>query len=298
VNLSALDLNLLLVFDAVLSERSVARAARRLHVTSPAISNALSRLRGALGDPIVTRSGRGIVPTPRALQLAPAIARALADIDRALHGESFDPRTASAQFTLAISDAGQLARLPGLALELTRVMPQARLRVINVDTMLALGGLQGTEVDVAVGVSHPAPGIHRQLLYEERSVLVARSAHPRIGQRASKRQLAGERYVEVQVALGKASREVQQSYAKLNIVRDVAVVVPTFIAAAAVVASSELLSNIPQSVVRVLGPALGLRSVTSPLRIPPTPMHLSWHQRSHADPALRLLRELLVSVAR
>src|SRR3954469_5511536 len=139
------------MLDTVLAERSVVRAARRLHVTPPAISNALARLREALGDPIVTRSGRGIVPTPRALELGPAIARALGDIQRALHGEAFDPRTAQVVLTLAVADAGQLARLPTLASAVERHLPQARLRVVNVDTLLALGGLGGTEVDVAIG---------------------------------------------------------------------------------------------------------------------------------------------------
>lgn len=292
-----MDLNLLLVLDAVLAERSVARAARRLHVTPPAISNALARLRGVLGDPIVTRSGRGIVPTPRALQLAPAIARALRQIDEALHGDAFDPATAQVQLTLAIADAGQLARLPRLAALVTATLPHARLRVVNVDTMVALGGLAGTEVDVAVGVSDPGPGIHRMPIYEERSVVVARQGHPRLGERASKRALAAERYVEVHVAFGKPSRVVERAFAQVGIERDIAIVVPTFTAAAAVVASTDLVATIPASVVDVLGPALGLRAVGSPLRTPPLPMHMSWHQRTHGDPALVLFRDLVQRAA-
>jgi len=90
VSLSTLDLNLLLMLDTVLAERSVVRAARRLHVTPSAVSNALARLRAALDDPLLIRSGRGIVPTPRAAALAPALARALRDLDQAVHGDGFD----------------------------------------------------------------------------------------------------------------------------------------------------------------------------------------------------------------
>jgi len=294
VNLSALDLNLLLVLDAVLAERSVARAAQRLHVTPPAISNALGRLRAALGDPIVTRSGRGIVPTPRALELGPAISRALGEISRALHGEVFDPSTAQVVLTLALADAGQLARLPRLAASVANRFPQARLRVVNVDTMLALGGLGGTEVDVAIGVSHAAPGIHRQQLYAEHYVVIARSGHPRLGARAGRRALASERHVEVHVAFGKPSQVVERAYQKLGIVRNVATSVPTFIAAAAVVAATDLVATIPDSVVSALSPALGLCTLATPLRIPPSAMYLSWHQRTHSDPALSLFRELIV----
>ena len=297
VNLSAIDLNLLLVLDAVLTERSVARAAQRLHVTPPAISNALGRLRDALGDPIVTRSGRGIVPTPRALELGPAIARALGEINRALHGEVFDPSTARVVLTLAQADAGQLARLPQLAAAVAKRLPQARLRVVNVDTMLALGGLGGTEVDVAIGVSHAAPGIHRQPLYAEHYVVIARRDHPRLGARAGRRALAAERHAEVHVAFGKPSPVVERAYQKLGVTRNIALVVPTFTAAAAVVAQTDLIAAIPQSVVSALSLALDLRIISTPLRIPSSPMFMSWHQRTHTDPALTLFRELIVAAA-
>ena len=124
-NLAALDLNLLLVLDTVLAERSVARAARRLHVTPSAISNALARLRTALGDPLVARSGRGIVPTPRALALAPALARALRELDLAVHGATFDPATTIRTFTVAIADAGQVVRMPRLAKLLAKLGARA-----------------------------------------------------------------------------------------------------------------------------------------------------------------------------
>jgi DNA-binding transcriptional LysR family regulator len=294
VNLSALDLNLLLVLDAVLAERSVARAAQRLHVTPPAISNSLARLRDALGDPIVTRSGRGIVPTPRALELGPAIARALAEIARALHDEVFDPSTAQVVLTLALADAGQLARLPRLAASVASRLPLARLRVVNVDAMLALGGLGGTEVDAAIGVSHAAPGIHRRQLYAEHYAVIARSDHPRLGERAGRRALAFERHAEVHVAFGKPSQVVERAYQKLRIARKVAVIVPTFTAAAAVVAATDLIAGVPESVVSALSPALGIRALATPLRVPPVAMYLSWHQRTHTDPALCLFRELIV----
>ncbi|HYQ05348.1 MAG TPA: LysR family transcriptional regulator [Polyangiaceae bacterium] len=296
MNLSALDLNLLLVLDAVLSERSVSGAAKRLHVTPPAISNALGRLRDALGDPIVTRSGRGIVPTPRALELGPAIARALAEIRRALHGEAFDPSTAQVVLTLALADAGQLARLPRLAAAVASRLPEARLRIVNVDTMLALGGLGGTEVDVAVGVSHAAPGIHRKLLYTEQYVVIARRDHPRLAARANRRALAEARHAEVHVAFGKPSPVVDRAYQKLGITRKIAIVVPTFSAAAAVVAATDLVAAIPESVVTALGPAFGLRKLLTPLRVPPVAMYLSWHQRTHTDPRAALFRELIVQV--
>lgn len=295
MKLSAIDLNLLLVFDAVMAEQSIARAAKKLHVTPPAVSNALVRLREALGDPVVTRSGRGIVPTRRALELAPAIRRALLELDQAIHGKAFDPKTADPRITLAVADAGQLARLPRLTSALATAMPRARLRVVHIDTMVALGGVGGTEVDVAIGVSHPGPGLHRQKIYDERFVVVARADHPRVGERLGKRALAEEAHLDVHVAFGQANKSIAAAYASAGVTRTVSVIVPNFAAAVAVVASTELLATIPASVVAVLGPPLGVRVVAAPLEVPPLPMHMTWHERTHHDPALRLFRELVVS---
>src|SRR5258708_14690765 len=136
MSISRLDLNLLVVLDTVLAERSVARAARRLHVTPSAISNALARLRAALGDPLVTRQGRGIVPTPRAAELAPALARVMAELDRVITRAPFDAASCTRTFTLAMADAGQVARLSSVVSAMAREMPNARLRVVGIDSLL------------------------------------------------------------------------------------------------------------------------------------------------------------------
>ena len=122
MSLSAVDLNLLLMLDTVLAERSVARAARRLHVTPSAVSNGLARLRAVLDDPLLIRSGRGVVPTPRAAALAPALARSLRDLDHAIHDGGFDPATTDREFTLATADVGQVVKLPGIVAALAARM--------------------------------------------------------------------------------------------------------------------------------------------------------------------------------
>jgi DNA-binding transcriptional LysR family regulator len=298
VSLAALDLNLLLVLDTVLAERNVARAARRLHVTPSAVSNALARLRAALDDPLLIRSGRGVVPTPRAAALAPALAEALRDLDRAVHGDGFDPATTDRELTLAIADVGQVVKLPRVVAALAARMPRARLRVLSIDTLFATGGLAGTEIDVSIGAGEKGPGVHAQPLYEERIVLVARAGHPKVRARVTKGQLAGLRHVEVQIAPGRGSRPLAASYAALGVARDIAVVVPTFTAAAAIVAGTDLVASLPASLVDVLAPRLALRPVATPLAPVRTGINLLWHERTHQDPALRLFRELLAEAVR
>jgi DNA-binding transcriptional LysR family regulator len=295
--LATLDLNLLLMLDTVLTERSVVRAARRLHVTPSAVSNALARLRAALDDPLLIRSGRGVVPTPRAAALAPTLARALRDLDQAIHGDGFDPATTDREFTLAIADAGQVVKLPHMVAAFGQKMPRARLRVLSIDTLFASGGLAGMEVDVAIGAGERGPGVHAQPLFDEHIVLVARDGHPTIRRRASKAQLAALQHVEVQVAPGRGSRPLAATYASLGVPRNIAVVVPTFTAAAAVVASTDLVASLPDSLVNVLGPRLALRRVATPLARIGTTINLLWHARTHQDPALRAFRELLAQAA-
>src|SRR5260370_34737495 len=138
----------MLVLHTVLAERNVARAAAQLHVTPSAVSNALARLRVALGDPLVTRKGRGIVPTPRAAELAPSLARAIAELERVITHGPFDSASCTRTFTLAMADAGQVTWLPSIASALSKRMPNARLRDGGVDSLVSLGDLGSTEVDL------------------------------------------------------------------------------------------------------------------------------------------------------
>jgi len=297
VSLAALDLNLLLVLDSVLAERSVVRAAKRLHVTPSAVSNAVARLRAALDDPLLVRSGRGVVPTPRAVALAPAIARALGDLERAIHGPTFDPTTTDREVTLAMADVVQLVKLPAIVSALAVAMPRARLRVLSIDGLFAAGGLAGTEVDVVLGAGEKGPGVRARPLYQEKIVLVARAGHPLLGKRLTKVRLGALRHVDVHVAPGHRNERLAAGYAARGITRDVALVVPTFTAAAAVVARTELVASLPSSLVDVLGARLALRKIEAPLPPLASTINLLWHERTDRDPALAAFRNLLVAAA-
>jgi DNA-binding transcriptional LysR family regulator len=283
-----------LVLDSVLSERSVARAARRLHVTPSAISNALARLRAVLDDPLVTRRGRGIVPTPRALELAPVLARALRDLDLAVHGGSFDPATSTRRFSLALADAGQLVRLPRIAALLASEMPRARLRVVGIDSLVSLGGLSGTEIDVAIGVPDRSAGVHAEELFDEPTALVARADHPATRKTRARHDIASLRHVAVEMVPGRNFRDrVALGYVRAGVAREVAMTVPTFSAAAAVVAATDYVATLPTSMLEVFGARIGLRAVAAPAPPHTVTMYLSWHERTHIDPAHNAFRSLI-----
>lgn len=298
MRITSLDLNLLRVLETVLTERSVARAARRLHVTPSAISNALARLRLALNDPLVVRSGRGIVPTPRAVSLEPVLKRLLEELGRAVRDEAL-PSDTTRRFTLAIADAGQLILGPRLASEFSKAMPRARLRIVGIDTLLSTGGLAGSEVDLAVaGLDREQPDIHTKALYTEHALLVARRGHALARGTASKRALAGLRHVDVQVAPGRGYRGLDAAYSQSGIDRSVVLVVPSFTAAAAIVAATDYVATLPEGFVKRFGAAFGVARVAAPVPRLGVDIKLAWHERTAHDPFMLAFREIVEKVVR
>jgi DNA-binding transcriptional LysR family regulator len=293
------DLNLLATLDMVLRERSVARAARRLHVTPSAISNSLAKLRIALGDPLVTREGRGIVPTPRALELRPALTRAFDELERAIAQGPFDAASCARTFTLATADALQVAWLPHVAAALSQRMPLARLRVVGIDALLSLGDLGSGEVDLHVGVRATGPGIHAEPLYDERTLLVARKGNPMCTGKLSRQRLGTLQHVAVELAPGRGFRDpIAGAYQRAGIARNVTMTVASFAAAAAVAAASDLVATLPESLIRAQAKQLGLAKVRGPIPQHTIAIAMCWHERTHTDGALIAFRELIRSVSR
>jgi DNA-binding transcriptional LysR family regulator len=295
VSLSPFDLNLLLVLDAVLTEGSVAKAANRLHVTPSAVSNALARLRQLLGDQLVTRKGRGIVPTPRALELAPVLAKGLRDLHDAVRASGFTPATTTRRFTIALSDVGQTVLLPRIVSLFLKEMPRARLRAVGIDSLALLGGLAGPEVDVVIGPEEGGGDIHVEKLFEQNAVLICRDGHPALHKGSDSRSSSALRHVAIDMVPGQALRDLAgAAYARAGVTRDVAMTVPTFSAAAAIVASTDLVATVPASLFDAVGPLLHLRTLPAP--IPPLPIvtNLCWHERTHADSAAAAFRNVVL----
>lgn len=281
-----IDPNLLIVADAIFQEGSVSRAAKRLHVTSSAISNAMAKLRAATGDRWFTRQGRGIVPTPFATSMAPGIRRALQELEAVGERKAFDPATTTRTFTLAIADVGQVVRVPAIAAKLAREMPRARLRVVGVQSLVSLGGVAGTEVDVAIGVPETVPGVHSKPLFEEPTVLVGRRHRP-----------AGpHRHIAVEMVPGYGD-PVDTAYAKTKVARDVALTVPTFMTAAAIAAATDYVATMPTSLHLSLADRFDLEVVADAPALTMS-MHMWWHERTHADEACIAFRALLEAVTR
>ncbi len=308
-NFRTLDLNLLRVFDEVMAERSLTRAARNLALTQPAVSNALRRLRETLGDELVQRSGQGMTPTPRALSIWPAVREALQQLQEALAPSTFEPATATTTFVLAMADATAAELMPGLIGILELEARGVAMRVVPLTTRDPRRLLDEQAADLAVGYFPPvladlmaraqageAVGFSHVRLYDGEYVCVMRKAHPLAKGSLTLDRFCAARHMLVSFS-GRPYGMVDEALASLGRKRQVVLTVNQFFTAGRVVANSNLLTVLPRHFVRVTGIADQL--VLRPLPFDVSPVHVDavWHHRSEQQGAHRWLRQAVSRAA-
>ena len=302
VNLSGIDLNLFLVLHAVLKEKSATRAAKRLNLTQSAVSNALARLRSSLNDPLVVRSGKGLVPTPRATELLPVLDSAISRLQAALSQQSGnDPAQVTRCFTLACSDASQVHDVCEIVRALSCRMPRASLRVVSIDYLLGSNGLESGEVDAMMTTRRAARGLHWAELYHEDGVLIVRGNHPHVLKRNPREIFNSLQHIDVLTTSGQGghTRKLYDAYLKKNgLNRCVVLTVPTFTAAAMAVARTDFAAAVPRRVAQTLSEYLPLKIVDLPFRGFEVDVALIWHNRTHNDPAAQHFRKTVISTLR
>lgn len=294
--LRRLDLNLLPVLEALLRTGSVTQAAAELHLSQPAVSHALSRLRQALGDPLFVRASTGLVPTAWCRQLGPTLQRLLGEVAGALLCRpAFDPAEARRTFTLGMTDYVALLLLPPLLERLRQQAPHLALNVRLVEQpewqALELG-----EVELAVLLQvEDRPGLLQRQLFADEFLCLVRADHPLVG-----RQLTLERYLELSHLLispqGQGQGFVDAALAQRGLSRHIALRVPYFLAAPLIAARTDLVLTLPARVARVFAAHFPLRVVALPLELGGFAMHQVWHERHHNDPGHAWLRGLMQEV--
>ena len=302
LHLRSLDLNLILALDALLEERNVTRAAARVGITQSAMSHALARLRTLTGDALLVRTASGMVTTARAEELGPPIRRALEGVATALRPpQAFDPKTAERRIRIGTGDYGEIVLLPRLLKRLAKEAPRVDLRVVFQSDNLA-GVLRSGDVDLLlrpVFAADLGPGMYSRELFDERFVCVVRRGHPL----ASKR-LTLTRYIAASHALispaGKEGSQTDDALARMGVSRRVALTVPHFLVAPHIVAQSDLVLTLAARVANMLAAPLGLVILEPPpeLRLDGFTMSAVWHERTHADPAQRWMREVIAEIAK
>ncbi len=299
-----LDLNLLRVFDAVMSERNLTRAANRLAMTQPAVSNALKRLRDSVGDELLIRTAHGVKPTPHADELWPAVRRALSDLEAAMAPQSFDVSTTQATFRMAMADATAALWLPSLVRSIERDAPRVNIRMVPLTTREPRPMLLRGDIDLAIGffpgvvaqlAGEPDTPIRHELLYSGQYACVMRKHHP-----LAKKELTLDSYCEAKHLLvsfsGRAHGIVSDTLTQLGRERRILLTVNHFFTAGRVVANSDLLTVIPRHLIASTGMTGELIAKELPFDLPQVQVDMLWHERDARSPSHKWLREHVTTI--
>ena len=295
MNINALDLNLLLALNALLEERSVSLAARRVGLSQPAMSHALGRLRALLDDPVLVRVGHKMVPSPRAEALAVPLRSALDTISQLLGPPGvFDPARLERTFRFASSDFLQVMVLPRLMRSLSEVAPLVDI-VVPPSMDDIPGGLLRAEVDIAVGVvgaERVTAGLKSERLFDDRFVSLVRKGHA-----LTHGKVTLERFVNAKHAFvsprGVKGGVVDDTLTRVGMSRRVAFQSAQFLVAPYAVADADLVITLPERVANLFVAQLPLTRFAPPLELPGFTVSMIWHERNEGDPAHRFLRDLV-----
>ncbi len=293
------DLELLRVLDTILGEGGVTRAAERLNLSQSAISHSLARLRLMFGDPLLSREGRKLVPTPLARELVAPLRQGLEALDRLVAGAGrFDPATSEAQFTISLRDPTETLMLPAIMSRIARAGRGIALRTVQVRRRNLESALAAGTVSLAVDIALPlTDSVRRQKISADRPAVVMRRGHP-----ALSKGLTLDRYLEQDHVMvtsrrqGPGLEDVELS--KRGLSRRIRLRCRNYLAALRVVATSDLVVTMGERYVPLLSAGLKTETVAFPFRMPTLDLYLYWHASADGDAANRWLRSLVVDAFR
>lgn len=285
------DHNLLVALDALLAEGNVARAARRLRLSPSAMSRTLARLRETTGDPLLVRAGRGLVPTPRAIELREKVSQLVQDSEAVLRpAEKPNLQQLVRTFTLRTSDGFVENFGPDLIARVGKEAPGVRLRFVqkpdNKDSALLRDGMVDLETGVVADTT--GPEVRAQALFRDRFIGVVRTGHALSKGKITPARYAAGRHVYVS-RRGLERGPIDEALQTMGLERQIVTIVSGFSAALALARASDLIATVPERHTGNL--RIGMHSFPLPIAIPEITVSMLWHPRLHADPAHRWLRE-------
>lgn len=299
MHLASVDLNLLVAFDALLAERHVTRAGRRIGLSQSATSHALTRLRELFDDPLFVRSAGGMQPTARAESLAAPVRRALVAAEEALAAaRPFDPATTVREVRVVAGDFAELVLVPSVARRLEVEAPGIDLDVLPASGD-AYGMLRRAEAELVLGLargSERTAGLHHAVLFDEGFACLVRRGHPLTRGRMTLKRWLGARHAMIAPG-GRRGGVVDDLLAGRGVSRRIAVLVPHFLVAPFVIAETDLVLTLPERVARLFAGVLPIEVLRPPIEVPGFTISCSWHERSDADACLAWVRGVFVDEA-
>lgn len=294
MELTDLDLNLLVVFNQVLTERSVSKVADKLGVTQSAVSNCLARLRKALGDQLFLRTSHGMEPTPFAEQLAEPVAYVLGTLHSALNQRTtFDPASSQRAFTIGMTDIGEIYTLPPLMDVLERDAPDVSISTVR-DTAINLKDeMEAGVVDLAIGLlPQLTAGFFQRRLLRQGYVCLLRKGHRLSNRKLTLKDFSDATHVVV-IAAGTGHAKVDELLDRSGVKRRIRLTVPHYVALGHILQRSDMVATVPALLAEKITEPFGLVAVRHPAPLPEIAINLFWHAKYHKDPANQWLRGLI-----
>ena len=291
MQLSRIDLNLFAVFDAIYREGGITAASRQLHLSQPAVSHALARLRELLGDPLFERQGNVMVPTPMARAMAGTVAAALGGLDLMLRqAGQFDPARSQRRFKVASSGSAELWFLPQLAERIAREAPGVQLATVRADRANLEEDLRSGEIDLALDIGLPLPAdIRREQVGAIELVVLARAGHPVIRPGFDMEAYLAQEHVLVTGRRRGVGLE-DVALGRLGMTRQIRVQCQRHGAASAIVARTDLLATMPSRQAELANVQTGNQVLALPVALPQLELFLYWHAMADTDPASQWFR--------
>ena len=297
MQLNRVDLNLYLVLDAIFEEGNLSRAAKRLFLTQPAVSHALSRLRNQYQDPLFVRRGNRMEPTPLAQRIRPQVQQALQHLQETLQKDTgFIPSQSRKRFALGVRDNVESILIPRIMSVLEVEAPLTQLASLHVRRRDMEAELAAARLDLAFDVLLPVgPRIMHQPLLTDGFRVVARKDHPHVGKRLSLKQYLGAKHIVVSSRQSGPSVE-DFELSRLGYRRDIAMRCQHLYVAMKTVEATNLLLTMPASIVQLIAHKMALRSWKMPVDLPSLAIHMYWHENRDQDKANAWLRSKIFQV--
>ncbi len=291
MNISSVDLNLLIVFEAVRRHRAVSKAATALRLPQPTVSNALRRLRAIFGDQLFVRAAGGVIPTPFAEQISAHVSEGIAAFDRTLNFRNeFDPAGTHRLFTILMTDIAEAIILPRLLEACRRTAPGVSFRTIQLPADGIVPALRAGDVDLAIGyMPSLRTGLMQQMLFMSDYACLASSRHSTIRRHVTKQIFLAARHA-IAEAQGTGHDIVERTLRKHGLDRQIGARVPHFLALPLIVASSDMLATVPRPLGKLMRQIADIRIHDHPLPLPQLAIRQFWHERFNDDPGNKWLR--------
>lgn len=299
MNLRAIDLNLLVVFDAIYRERNISKAAQRLTLSQPAVSNALARLRERLGDPLFIRTTHTMVPTARANALVEPIQQALSLIEGSLRsGDAFDASRSERRFVIAVEDYGETVILSRFLDWLAQAAPGICIKIRPEPGTQLASEMKDGQVDLALDYFiQRDPSFHNECIMTDGLLSLSRVDHRQLNGHLTLEQYLKVHHIALSPRFGSMPM-IDLALAKRGLRRHVSVELPHFQSMPLLVKNTELICTLPNRMAHLYAETFQLQTYEVPLRVPKFPIYLIWHCSMDADPAHAWLRRNLINFCR